>query len=128
MAEERGVVPCGICGKWVFNDVQTVDKEGHPVHPACLNRQCDFCQNPKKLPVSLHWDVEKDENMFMCEDCMKYRKISDPPEAKTLGKRPWSKQRQADWVAIHWEAIYVIAKFIEMGALIIIAGYCIVHW
>jgi hypothetical protein len=83
MNMERGIVPCGICHKWVLNDVKTKDENGLPVHPACLNKVCDFCTNPKRLTVGLYWDIEKDDNMFMCEDCKKKRIISEPNKYKS---------------------------------------------
>jgi len=80
MVEEWGLVPCGICGKWVRSDIETKDASGAVVHPPCLNRECDFCTNPEKLPVGLYWDIEKDEDMFMCESCKGKRRIDVVPE------------------------------------------------
>ena len=40
--------------------------------------------------------------------------------------------RTANWCARNWEAIYVVVKFIEIGALLTIAGtvvaFAITHW
>ena len=80
MADEWGIVPCGICKKWVRSDIETKDENGAVVHPPCLRRECDFCANPKKLPVGLYLDAEADDSKFMCDDCKKIRRISEPPE------------------------------------------------
>ena len=75
----EGIVPCAICRKWVFVSGAPKDKSGDPVHPCCLNRECDFCSNPDKLPVGFHWDIESDEDKAMCEKCARKRKIADMP-------------------------------------------------
>lgn len=80
MAEEWGIIPCGICKKWVRSNIGTTDESGNVVHPACQKRECDFCSNPKKLPVGLYWDNEKDEDAFMCDDCKGKRRIQEFPE------------------------------------------------
>jgi hypothetical protein len=80
MNEEWGIVPCGICKKWVRSDIETKDENGDAVHPACQRRECDFCPNPKRLPVGLYLDAEADEDMFMCDDCKKTRRLMEPPE------------------------------------------------
>jgi hypothetical protein len=49
-------------------------------------------------------------------------------EGKYLGTCDHFKSKPANWFANHWESVYVIVKFIEVGVLVLAAIYMIKHW
>lgn len=49
-------------------------------------------------------------------------------EGKYLGTQPWSENKRANWIAVHWESIYVIVKFVEMFCLLTVFAFLITHW
>jgi len=50
------------------------------------------------------------------------------PEATFLGTEQRFDSKAGNWAAQHWESIYIVAKFIEMGAFLIIVAFVLTHW